>query len=65
MIFKEDLEAIFGKRPWDPIEEEKEMPVQDAVVAIEEDTVQDADFTATDDTPHHTVQEDNEPTQGE
>ncbi len=65
VIFKEDLEAIFGKRPWDPIEEEKEMPVQDAVVAIEEDTVQDADFTATDDTPHHTVQEDNEPTQGE
>lgn len=65
VIFKEDLEAIFGKRPWDPIEEEKEMPVQDAVVAIEEDTVQDADFTATDDTPHHSVQEDNEPTQGE
>ncbi|MDP5066212.1 MAG: hypothetical protein NWP99_02855, partial [Crocinitomicaceae bacterium] len=21
VIFKEDLEAIFGKRPWDPIEE--------------------------------------------
>ena len=65
VIFKEDLEAIFGKRPWDPIEEEKEMPVQDAVVATEEDTVQDADFTATDDTSHQTVQEDNEPTASE
>jgi len=65
VIFKEDLEAIFGKRPWDPIEEEKETPVQDAVVATEEETVQDADFTATDDTPQHTVQEDNEPTASE
>lgn len=65
VIFKEDLEAIFGKRPWDPIEEEKEMPVQDAIVATEEDTVQDADFTATDDTSHQTVQEDNEPTASE
>ena len=65
VIFKEDLEAIFGKRPWDPIEEEKETPVQDAVVATEEDTVQDADFTATDDTSHQTVQEDNEPTASE
>lgn len=65
VIFKEDLEAIFGKRPWDPIEEEKETPVQDAVVAIEEETVLDADFTATDDTPQHTVQEDNEPTASE
>jgi hypothetical protein len=65
VIFKEDLEAIFGKRPWDPIEEEKETPVQEAVVANEEVTVQDADFTATEDTPHHTAQEDNEPTANE
>jgi ATP-dependent metalloprotease FtsH len=31
VIFKEDLEAIFGKRPWDPVEEpevKKEEPVQ-------------------------------------
>lgn len=65
VIFKEDLEAIFGKRPWDPIEEEKEMPVQDAIVATEEETVQDADFTESDNTPNQTVQEDNEPTASE
>jgi len=31
VIFKEDLEAIFGKRPWDPVEDpevKKEEPVQ-------------------------------------
>ncbi|MFM6964910.1 MAG: ATP-dependent zinc metalloprotease FtsH [Sphingomonadales bacterium] len=65
VIFKEDLEAIFGKRPWDPIEEEKVMPVQDAIVATEEETVQDADFTESDNTPNQTVQEDNEPTASE
>lgn len=65
VIFKEDLEAIFGKRPWDPIEEEKVMPVQDAIVANEEETVQDADFTESDNTPNQTVQEDNEPTASE
>lgn len=46
VIFKEDLEAIFGKRQWDPIEEEE--------------TVQESDFIATDDAQQDTAQhEDN------
>jgi len=39
VIFKEDLEAIFGKRPWDPIEEvstNEEAPTSEEVPTNEE-----------------------------
>lgn len=39
VIFKEDLEAIFGKRPWDPIEEvstNEEVPTSEEVPTNEE-----------------------------
>jgi len=37
VIFKEDLEEIFGKRPWDPIEEAQlvEEPTQQIEAASE------------------------------
>ena len=45
VIFKEDLEAIFGKRPWDPIEEvvlEESTPQQlEASTAIDEPVQED------------------------
>lgn len=60
VIFKEDLEAIFGKRQWDRIEEEKATPIQEAVVAIDEESVQDSDFIAAEDAQQDTAQhEDN------
>jgi cell division protease FtsH len=64
VIFKEDLEAIFGKRQWDPIEEETtEEVVTDAisteeVAAIEEGPTSETSSPEQEETPK-------EPTPGE
>lgn len=45
VIFKEDLEAIFGKRQWDPIEDLNEEVQIETAAAIDSSEVNEADFT--------------------
>jgi cell division protease FtsH len=45
VIFKEDLEAIFGKRQWDPIEELNGEVQVETVAPADSSEVNEADFT--------------------
>lgn len=45
VIFKEDLEAIFGKRQWDPIEDLNEEVQIETAAPIDSSEVNEADFT--------------------
>lgn len=61
VIFKEDLEAIFGKRQWDPIEEEisKEITLDEIateeVSALEEGQTSEASSIEQEDTPEEPI----------
>ena len=63
VIFKEDLEAIFGKRQWDPIEEEISTDVTtdeiatEVIASLEEGQIRETSSPEQEETPE-------EPTQG-
>lgn len=58
VIFKEDLEAIFGKRPWDPIieieEPKAELPVAEDKAADQTDSSENPETSDANETSEHT-----------